>query len=448
MKHLSFLLFTLAGLLWAGERSAGALIHRDANIRLDGRLNYPYVSTNGGKVFLQVSLTTGNLGAVERRPMNIAVVLDRSGSMSDQGKMEYAKRAVAQLIDQLSENDILSIVIYDDIINVLRPAKRIGRDKHGIKRAVQRIQPRNTTNLGGGMIEGFRQAERHVSKEYVNRVILLSDGLANQGITDPFELNRIARGYRSKSISLSTMGVGLDYNENLMVGLSESGGGNYYFIESPNQLASMMQKELNSVSSIIAQNASIELELSEGVLLHDIIGCEHSLASNRYVIPVGDIYSNDLREFTIELGLPEGSGTRKVASGTLRFETDRQGLRVQPTFTALVHYTKDVAEVERQRDWDAQAKADVAVSTRKVERALQAIDAGRPEEAAEELRSAQQYLNASPTSSMGGANGAMVRDQLMKLESYEEAVQDSSGDARKAKKSIQYDNYRTQKNKE
>ena len=80
------------------------------------------------------------------------------------------------------------------------------------KRLVSDISPRNSTNLGGGMIEGFRQVERHRSREYVNRVILLSDGLANQGVTDPRELNRIARNHRDETISLTTMGVGLDYN--------------------------------------------------------------------------------------------------------------------------------------------------------------------------------------------------------------------------------------------
>ncbi|HWP82362.1 MAG TPA: VWA domain-containing protein [Bacteroidota bacterium] len=447
MKQFRLLLPFLAGLLWAGTLPAGPPFHA-ADVQLDGRLNYPYVSSSGGKVFLQIALTTGNVGGNDRRPMNIAIVLDRSGSMSDQGKMEYAKRAISQLIDQLNENDILSVVIYDDLIEVLRPAKRIGRDKQRIKRAVERISPRNSTNLGGGMIEGFRQAERHLSKEHVNRVILLSDGLANQGITDPLELNRIARRYRARSISLTTMGVGLDYNENLMVGLSESGGGNYYFIESPSQLASMMRRELNAVSSVLAQNASIELTLTEGVRLLDIIGCEHTLVSDRYVIPVGDIYANDLQEFTVELELPEGSGTRTVATGTLRFETDRRDLLIEPTFTAKVHYTKDIVEIERRRDFDTQAKVDIAVSTRTVEKALKAIDEGRAAEAVQEIQAAQDYLNASPAASSSGANGTMIREQLQKLESYEDAVKDSSGNSRKTKKQIQFDNYRTRKNKQ
>jgi Ca-activated chloride channel family protein len=420
----------------------------EREIRLDGRLNYPFLSTSGGKVFLQMTVVTSNFPSIERRPMNIAVVLDRSGSMSDQRKMEYAKKALSSLVDQLSSNDILSIVIYDDVIEVLRPAKRVGNDQQRIKRAIERVSPRNMTNLGGGMIEGFRQVERNLSKEYVNRVVLLSDGLANQGITDPAELNRIAQRYRSKSVSLTTMGVGLDYNENLMMGLAEHGGGNYYFIEHPTMLASIIRKELKSVSSIIAQNAFIELTLGRGVRLHDVIGCEHSSSGERYMIPVGDLYSNDTREFTAELEMPEGTGKAVVAEGKLRFESDEKGVRVQPTFASVAHYTKDVVVIEKHRDWDTQAKADVAVSTRQVERAMKALDEGRMGEAAQELSIAKDALQNSPASAQAGANGAMIQDQLQKLESYEEMVRDSSGDANRAKKSIQYDNYRTQKKKE
>jgi len=119
-------------------------------------------------------------------------------------------------------------------------------------RLINRVSPRGSTNLGGGMIEGYRQVERFASKEFTNRVILLSDGLANQGITDPRQLNSIARRNRIHSISLTTMGVGLDYNENLMVGLAEYGGGSYYFIEHPRSIAHILNKEFNSLSSILA----------------------------------------------------------------------------------------------------------------------------------------------------------------------------------------------------
>lgn len=415
-------------------------------ITLDGRLNYPYISSSGGRAYLQLAITTSDFRISDRRPMNISVVLDRSGSMADEGKIEYAKKALYTLIDQLSSDDILSIVIYDDVIEVLSRAKKV-RNRTALKRLIERIEPRGSTNLGGGMVEGFHQVERNLDKEYVNRVILISDGLANQGITDPRALNRIAKQYRSKYISLTAMGVGLDYNENLMVGLSESGGGNYYFIESPYNLASLFRKELNTLSRVVAQNASIELTLGRGVRVIDVIGCEHRFESSRYVIPVGDLYENERREFTVELEIPEGRGSLTAATGILYADNGDARVRLTPAFSSVVRYTDDISLIEKSCDLEVQAKADVAVSTRSVERAMQALDEGRAEEAVKELAGAKQMLSISPAASSAGAGGPVIREQEAKLESYQDMLKNSPADARKAKKSIQYDNYKTQKNK-
>ena len=427
---------------------------RTQEIQLDGRLNCPYISHRGGTAYLQVAVTTWGFHVQDRRPMNIAVVLDRSGSMAEEGKINNAKAALYSLINQLRGEDILSIVVYDDVIDVLRSAKRVGNDKETLRRLVEEVYPRGWTNLGGGMLEGLQQVERNLGKEYVNRVILLSDGLANRGITDPAELHRIVTRYRAKCISLTTMGVGLDYNENLMVGLSQYGGGNYYFIESSRDLASMLQKEFNKLSSVIAQNASLEVTLGKNVTLRDVIGCEYRMEDGRLRIPVGDLYASDRRELTLELNIPPrqegwfgGRSSLTVARGRLHYESELVHSDSYPSFTVAVHYTTDAAEVEKNRDWDTQAKADVSVSTRTVERAMKALDEGKQEEAAKELDVARQSLNQSPAAQLNSPAGAAVREQENKIRSYADVVKDSTSDARRMKKSIQYDNYRTQRNK-
>ncbi len=415
-------------------------------IELEGKLNYPFISETGGRAYLQLTVTTANIDIKpDRRPMNLAVVLDRSGSMEDERKMDYIKQAFNSLVDQLRYDDILSVVVYDDVIDVLRPARKVGREKSEIRNLIDEIYPRGSTNLGGGLMEGLRQAERNSHREYINRVILLSDGLANVGITDPLQLNKTARQYRDKSISITTMGVGLEYNENLMMGLSENGGGNYYFIERPNTLSSIVRKEMNMLSSVLAQNATITIALGKNVQVNDIIGCEFSREHSSLVIPVGDLYVNDKREFTIELSIPEGTGSLTVARGALRYESDKLS-KEYPTFAATVKYTRDYVEIEKHRNLQAQAKADIAVSTKKVEQAMKAMDDGNQAAAEQHLNEAQSLLKASPAASMAGAGGDAVREQIGRAESYGKTLKDSS-DLRKAKKSIQYDNYKIQKNK-
>jgi Ca-activated chloride channel family protein len=410
-----------------------------------GKLNCPVISERGGTAYLQLTLTAPSvIREKQRKPMNLSVVIDRSGSMGDQRKMDYAKKAFASLIDQLNSNDILSIVIYDDVVDIVRRAKSVGNEKRSIKRMIDEVYPRGSTNLGGGLVEGLRQSEKFAGKEFINRVVLLSDGLANTGITDPIELNRIAKRYRNRSISITSMGVGLDYNENLMMGLSESGGGNYYFIEHPHLLASIIRQEFDLVSSVVAQNGSILLALGDNVHVQDVVGCEFKNESNQYIIPIGDLHANETREFTVELSLPAGSGSRIIATGELRYESATI-IASYPSFSAKVRYTKDHAEVEQHRDISTQAKADIAVSSRKVEEAMQALDNG--DQAAAELRlnEAKNLMSTSPAVSAAGASGESVRSQLGKIEGYQRSAKED--DSRKAKKSIQYENYKTRKNK-
>jgi len=417
----------------------------DRGIRIEGMVNCPVISHHGGKVYLQIAITAPVPEARHREPMNLAVVLDRSGSMADEGKIEFAKKAVSALIDQLREDDLFSFVIYDDVITVLREARRVG-NKNDLRRLLEEVTPRGATNLGGGLFEGLRQVERHRDKEYRNRVILLSDGLANRGTTDPNELRRIAQRYRARSISITTIGVGLQFNENLMLGLSESGGGNYYFIESPRTLASIFQKELDGLSCVVAQNASVELTLADGVRIHDVIGCEHQRESGRVVIPVGDLYAGERRELTVELTVPPGTGRLRLAKGVLHYDGNLGWFESWPSFSASIRYTKDFAEIDKSRDIETQAKVDVALSTRNVEQALRALDEGRQGDAVKEIRAARAALQSSLASFPSGAGSSILVEQESRLQDFDALLKDST-DAKKVKKSIQYENYRVQKRK-
>lgn len=415
----------------------------DPTVTISAKLNTPVVTVRGGMVYLHLAVRSPRLITHRRQPLNLSVVVDRSGSMSDDRKIDYARRALHRLIDGLRPEDLFSLVIYDDAVEVLSRPHPV-TDRKRLHEMVDRIVPGGSTNLGGGMMEGLQLARRSADRERVNRVILLSDGLANQGITSPAELNRIARQYRSDGVSLTTMGLGLDYNENLMVGLAESGGGNYFFIEHPNQMAQILTKEFDEMSSIVCRNAVIDLRLHGGSKVRDVIGATWSDRGGRIEVPVGDLLNDELREVVVEVEVPHGTGEVKVVDGSLRYESDQIAAR-SSTFATAVQYVNDAKIVEERRDLDAQARADVAVSTRQVDRAMEALDAGQTEDAQEVIRQAHVGLSASPAASAAGAGGEALRAQMERLSSFKDSV--SSGDARKAKKSIQYQNYQTKRNK-
>lgn len=440
MKTIAGMLLTI--LLTA--QSAGCLTPQSDKVTVTGHLTCPAVSTAGGKVYLRLAVTTPRFHRPSRTPVNLSVVLDRSGSMADESKIDFAKAALRTLVDQLHPEDIFSLVIYDDEVEVLRPAARVGRTKEEIRSLVDEIMPRGSTNLGGGMLEGFHQVERNTGREYINRVILLSDGLANRGITDPHRLAAIAHKQREHAISLSTIGVGLDYNENLMVGLSENGGGNYYFLESSRNLASVLRKEFDRLGDVMAQNVTIEIELGRGVRLLDAIGYEHSVAGRTASITVGDLYGEESREITLELDVPPGTGALTLANGKLISRSASNGGDLG-SFESGIRYEADAASIDRQRDMTEQARADVAVSTRDVHRAMESLDKGDREEATRTLARAGQVLMASPAASASGAASDAIRQQAERLQGYTDSLQSDSKDSRRAKKAIQYQNYQQQK---
>jgi Ca-activated chloride channel family protein len=447
MKGLTVMTIALATMLGLSQQACAVPgPNNPPSVRLKGSLNCPYIPSRGGTVYLQVAVETGAIARRDQRQLNIAIVLDRSGSMGAEGKIENAKAALRAVIDQLRSDDILSIVIYDDEIDVLRPAARVGR-KEDVRRLVDEITPRGWTNLGGGMVEGYRQVRRYASPTMVNRVLLLSDGLANRGITDPAELARIVQRQREAGISISTVGVGLEYNENLMLALSEHGGGNYYFLESARNLASVLRNEFSMATVVLAQDARVELQLGKHVRVIDVIGCAYRSEGDRVKLDLGDLYGGEHREWTVVLEVPPGEGVLEVVRGYLRYTHPREltlGERCD-NFSNTIRYTEQTAMIEEHRDKELQAKGDIARSTRQVERALKALDEGRRDEAMNELAAARQAIAASPAVAGSGASADMLRAQDEKIDGYAESLKDQ--DSVKAKKEVQYDNYRTQKRK-
>jgi Ca-activated chloride channel family protein len=382
-----------------------------------------------------------------RQPMNIAVVLDRSGSMDEERKMDNAKQAITMLVDQLSSDDYLSLIIYDDRVETIYPSQHV-RDRSVLRRLIEDIYPRGATNLGGGLQEGYRQLDRNYRQEYVNRVILLSDGLANRGITDPAQLCRMAEDHRNEGVSLSTIGVGLDYNENLMLGLANHGGGNYSFVESPAQLASVLRHEFQGLCAIVARNARIVVDPGDGVVIDDVIGCERRNDGGSAIFPIGDLTSRDHREYTVALRVAPGSGTRQIATGKLLFDRVPGMPRCNATgFTVTLRYSDDAAELGRGKDWATQGKVDIALSSKKVEQAMQMIDQGNSAEARRRLDEAVTTLESSPAATNSEASAGIIGSRISVLRGYAHQLRSDSTDTRKLKKSMQYDTYKSGREK-
>ena len=205
-----------------------------------------------------------------RPPINLGLVLDHSGSMSTGKKMAHAREAAVFAVQQLQPTDRVSVTIFDDTVETIVP-NTPATDRAGIIRLLQGVQPGGSTALHAGWAEGGDQVGRHRIAEGLNRVILLSDGLANVGLTDPNAIAAEVKAMSRKQVGTTTMGVGSDYNEDLMEAMATSGDGNYYYIEDPRQLPDIFQTELQGLMATSGQKVSLGLEPQNGVTVSDVL---------------------------------------------------------------------------------------------------------------------------------------------------------------------------------
>lgn len=287
---------------------------------------------------------------VGRPDLNLSLVLDRSGSMEDRGKMAYARDAAAIVVDRLRRGDVLAVVEYDDEINVLWPASRV-EESGRIKRLISALEPRGSTDLCGGLMRGVDEAGRFRDGADLTRVLLLSDGLANQGVTEPREIYRLVREAKRRGVTVSTIGLGLDYNEDLMRGIAEASGGNYYYVERPSQMGRIFSQELNTLFTTVAKDVVLRLRAGRAVSDVEVIGYDFEIDGDEVVVPLENFYSQEERSVLLKLELdPARAGDLDLGELALAYTDYLDGRDVDRRLDLEVEVSDDPDAVERSRD--------------------------------------------------------------------------------------------------
>jgi Ca-activated chloride channel family protein len=272
------------------------------------------ISQKDGTGYLMLTLKAGELEReIEqtRKPLNLTFVIDRSGSMSGE-KIESVKDALYKIAPTLSEDNLVAIVDYGSNVEVSYESGRF--DQREFLRAVESIQVNGGTYLEGGLRGGISQEIGHKDyfytprnlNNYLNKIIVLSDGLANEGISSAEGLGDIAAGASRQGISVSTIGVGLDYDENTMSQIARGGRGNYYFLEDPRDAERIFAEELEKSMRIVASDIKVEFNPNSPFKIKRGVGYE--LESREGFKPY-DLVENSEVKYLFEIELkPEASG--------------------------------------------------------------------------------------------------------------------------------------------
>jgi Ca-activated chloride channel family protein len=246
----------------------------------------------------------------ERIPLNLSLVLDRSGSMTG-GKLAAARRAAAMLVRRLHAADTVSVVAYADEVAVVAPPAT-GPEQEQLPQQIEAIRTGGRTNLSGGWLMAHDLVAAGKREDGVNRVLLLTDGRANVGITDPDSLVGLTRTAAGVGITTTTIGFGADYDEDLLRAMADQGGGGTYYIEKVDQASGIFEEELEGLLSLCAQNVRVELVPGADAqfvkVLHDY---PSHTEGDALTLAVGDLYAREPRRILMEFLLPPETTTDK-----------------------------------------------------------------------------------------------------------------------------------------
>jgi Ca-activated chloride channel family protein len=294
-----------------------------------------------GYLYLETRLDRFINEKAHRIPLNLSIVVDHSGSMQGE-KMEYAKKAAKEIINRLSPDDYVSVVIYDDNIEVIQASVQV-LDKAMIIHKIDKILSDGSTNLWGGTEKGFEEVRSNYKKNYVNRVLLISDGLANVGITSNYEIRKRVQHYKDKDgITLSSFGVGLDYNELLMTDMAEAGSGNYYFIDSPDKMTALFDKELNGLLNVAAQNAELKIKMPVGVKLRKVFAAKYEESGDEVSIQYRDLFSEETKGVLVNFAIDNGENEPLKFVSSLAYDDVNDGQRKSLTTENILKPTQEL----------------------------------------------------------------------------------------------------------
>jgi Ca-activated chloride channel homolog len=383
---------------------------------LKGALSAGSIMRNsGGDVYASFEITTDNATGAQRPPLNLALVIDRSGSMSD-GRIEHAQSAAIGIVERLGAADRVALVTYDDSANVV--VSSIAMDAEGKKKlesAIKGIQLGGSTNLNGGLVLGRDEVQRSLQAQQVSRVILLSDGQANMGVVDPHQIADTARVAANHGVRITSVGIGLDFNEDLMEAIAEAGRGQYHYVKVASDLDKVIAGELAGIQATVA--TSVELHLKApcaGVQVAEVLGYESRRDGDTVIVPMTDLAGGDSRKLLVKVHVPDAdAGKIGALYGELVFR-DAKGGELQRTAVSLgVDRTEDGTVAAASVDKDVMAQVIQLDAAKSMREAAQAYEKGDRDRALQVIEASRRNIQSkSAAYKIAPAKSAEVMNEL------------------------------------
>ncbi len=337
-------------------------------------------------VRVKVEVQGAELPEADRPPVNLSLIIDKSGSMRGD-RIEHARQGAIEAVRRLGSQDIFSVVVFDREVETLIPAQRL-TNLGLVEEKITGIQAGGTTNIHGGMQAGLTELKKNLDKKYLNRAVLLSDGLANVGPTRPEAFDKLGREFSRSGVIVSTVGLGRDYNERLLTSLAQASEGNNYFVDDSKTLPKIFEDEIGALVSTVATGVTITIELPARVTLRNVLGRAYRQTANRIEIDFHDLGGGASKYSLLELTIPEGDEGQMldalVARARYRRVADNRdgetSARTQVRYTSRPEEAEAAVNPEVQSAWVELHRAAVQ------DEVLDLVERGARQEAQDRLR--------------------------------------------------------------
>jgi Ca-activated chloride channel family protein len=382
-----------------------APVAKPGSLTLNGKLSHPYVVPGTSDVFATLEVSAVDVPGARRAPVNMAVVFDRSGSMAG-AKLANAKRAARELLDRLDERDSLAIVHFGSDVKSLPSMKVTDENRERMRRFIERMIDDGGTNIGAGLRVGEQQLERADCTECVKRLVLMSDGQPTEGIQSISGLTRIVSQMHERGVSVTSLGVGYDFNEDLMTQLAQVGGGSYAYLKDSAALAGIIQRDLQQATTLVARDVRLNVRMPQGVAFREVLGRPYVINGTTATVTLPDFSARQVEKLVVHLGASAPT-------------TDGAALDV-------ADFSLDYRDVLADRDADSKLKLAAVVT---LDRSL--ADARRDHEAVVTATRAQAAVNykkaadAVANGQYGEAQKALEKNTALFFEAEQVAGRDA-----------------------
>lgn len=343
--------------------------------------------------------------AQRRAPMAVSLVIDTSGSMSGE-KIAYARQAAGSFIETLADGDIVSVYAFESGVTEIAPPTMVGPGSRGmLMQRVQMLQAVGGTNMFDGLTVGIARVSQAPASHPLRRVVLISDGQANIGPSDPGTLGDVAARGSEGNLQVTAIGVGYDYDETTLGAIAVRSAGRLYHLGHPAQMASILEQEVQLLASTVMTNAYIEIIPAPGVVILEGVTLGAQLQGNQLRIPVGNVFAQQRREVLFRARV-DTSRPGDHALATARFVYDVPGHAGTPrTETARLAYnvTGDARVASRSAAPRVQAMVATHEAAQQQLQAAAALNRGDGRAAVVALDRAEQRLRAQAAAAPAAA---------------------------------------------